>query len=118
MQKIYYDFKFTTLNEYIDAERTNKYKAAKIKNYETYCVKMMTLKKLKKINKKVDIKFIWHEKNRNRDPDNIAFAKKFILDGIVNAGVLDNDGHKQINGFSDEFVFSGKYGVEVIFKEV
>lgn len=118
IQSIYFDYKFTTLNEYINAERSNRYKAAGIKqretNYTYLLVKsLMNGKKLKEIDKPVKLNFIWHEKNKKRDPDNVAFCKKFILDGMVKAKLITNDGHKQIVSLTDEFVFDGKYGVEV-----
>ena len=118
IQSIYFDYKFTTLNEYIDAERSSKYKAAAIKKRETNLTYLLVKgalnrKTIEKIDKPVNLIFIWHEKNRKRDPSNIAFAKKFIEDGMVKAGLLENDGHKQIVSLKDEFVFDGKYGVEV-----
>lgn len=36
----------------------------------------------------------------------IAFAKKFILDALVGAGVLRGDGWKHISGFTDRFKVS------------
>jgi Holliday junction resolvase RusA-like endonuclease len=45
----------------------------------------------------------WYEPNRQRDLDNIAAGKKFILDGLQAAGKIENDGWKQIAGFSDTF---------------
>lgn len=33
----------------------------------------------------------------------MAFAKKFILDALVKAGILAGDGRKNVVGFSDEF---------------
>ncbi len=46
----------------------------------------------------------WYEPSRRRDLDNIsAFGRKVIQDGLVQAGVLENDGWKQICGFVDEF---------------
>ena len=84
-QSIYYDFKFTTLNEYINAERTNKYIAAEIKKTETNYVAFFSKNKLKPFKSRVNIKFIWCEKKKNRDPDNICFGKKFILDVLVKA---------------------------------
>ncbi|WP_230197975.1 RusA family crossover junction endodeoxyribonuclease [Megasphaera massiliensis] len=56
--------------------------------------------------KKIDkayIKFHWVEKNKRRDKDNIAFAKKFILDALQEMGILQNDGWSEILGFSDTF---------------
>ena len=38
-----------------------------------------------------------------RDVDNIAFAHKFILDGLVSAGVLEGDSRKYVIGLQDEF---------------
>lgn len=46
----------------------------------------------------------WIEPNRRKDPDNIAFAKKFILDGLVSAKVIDNDGWNHVLGWTDEFI--------------
>ena len=42
------------------------------------------------------------------DKDNIAFAKKFIQDSLVHAGVLANDGWNQIEGFTDDFAVDPK----------
>ena len=56
--------------------------------------------------KKIDkayIKFHWVEKKTRRDKDNIAFAKKFILDALQEMGILQNDGWSEILGFSDTF---------------
>lgn len=53
---------------------------------------------------KVDIFFVWYRKNRRSDPDNIsAGGTKYCLDGLVNAGVLENDGWKQIGRISHSF---------------
>lgn len=49
----------------------------------------------------VRVEFHWIEINRKRDPDNFIFAKKFILDGMVKAGMLPNDGWNNIAGFVD-----------------
>lgn len=62
----------------------------------------------KRITKPVFIKFEWYERNRKRDKDNIAFAKKFILDALVKSHVLKNDGWNEIEGFSDEFFVDPK----------
>jgi len=64
------------------------------------------------------VTFIWIESNKRRDPDNVAFAKKFILDAAQKAGLIENDGHKQIAGFTDRFEFGGQCGVVVEFEPV
>ena len=45
----------------------------------------------------------WYCRDRRRDPDNIASGKKFILDGLVQAKVLSNDGWANITYFEDRF---------------
>ena len=45
----------------------------------------------------------WYCRDRRRDPDNIASGKKFILDGLVAARVLRNDGWANIRYFEDRF---------------
>ena len=92
------------LNTYINAERTHRQAGAKIKKRETQMVEWV-VRSLKKphIDYPVMIHNTWHTKDKKKDPDNVAFAKKFILDGMVKAGLLKNDGRKQIIGFSDSF---------------
>ncbi len=74
------DGSFTTLNDYIKAERSSKFAAADIKRIET--TRVMWLCKeigIKKITTPVKIKFTWFTKDERIDPDNTSFAKKFIL---------------------------------------
>lgn len=63
----------------------------------------------------------WFEAKRNRNPDNIAAAIKFVLDGLVTARVLVNDGWSEIAGWENHFrvVRPGqKQGVWVTLREV
>ena len=48
-------------------------------------------------------KFTWYRVNRRSDTDNIAFAKKFIMDAFVESGLIKNDGWKSVKGFIDIF---------------
>ena len=51
--------------------------------------------------------------------DNIAFAKKFIQDALVETGVLRNDGWSEIEGFTDNFALDPKNPrVEVTIEEM
>lgn len=47
--------------------------------------------------------FVWCEKNKRRDPDNVASAKKFVLDALVSEGVVPNDGWSAVKGLEDVF---------------
>ena len=46
---------------------------------------------------------LWIEQMRRRDPDNVALAKDFILDGLVAAGVFDGDGQRHVAGLQETF---------------
>lgn len=97
-----------TLNQYVNKQRTNRFVANGAKQKFTNIVKNEVLRN-KKENPKFKIPFpsklkiIWYRKNKRSDPDNIAFAKKFILDGIMKAGELDNDNWTNVLGFEDHF---------------
>jgi hypothetical protein len=100
--KFTFNGEFTDLNTYIRAERSNRFMAAKIKKMETERV-MWELGYPQMINGCVVILFDWYTKDKRKDPDNVSFAKKFILDGMVGGGVLKDDTRKCIKGFVDSF---------------
>jgi len=62
----------------------------------------------------VVLSFDWIEKDRRRDPDNVAAGgRKLILDGLVIAGVIKGDGWRWIRSWYDRWqvadeVVSGK----------
>lgn len=103
-QKFTIPGKLDGLNQYTQANRTNLYKGAKLKrDNEQVVMEAALYQRIKPINNPVFIKFFWYEPNTRRDKDNIASAKKFILDGLVKVSILPDDGWKYIKGFSDDF---------------
>lgn len=107
------------LNDYSDAERKHRQIAAKMKAAETDRVAWVAKTQLPVFTKPIHLTITYREKNRKRDKDNIAFAKKFILDGLVAAGRIANDGWKQIDGWSEGFVVDAKDpGITVVIKEI
>ena len=106
------EYKFTSLNSYINAERTNRYKAAAIKKRETR-IAYLSFKGKEKIDTPCRLKFTWLIKDKRRDLDNIGYAKKYILDGMVKAGIIENDGLNQIIGLQDEYIVCDTDGVIV-----
>lgn len=98
------------LNNYIAAERAHWRKAANMKEEEENKIIAECRTQLRgvRITKPVFIRYLWVEKNEKRDRDNIAFAKKFIQDALIGAGVLKNDGWKEITGFRDDFIVDKK----------
>lgn len=96
--------RFPTLNEYIDCERGSTIAAAAMKKKCTEQVKEQCLsQQIQPVIGKVDLLFEWHSSTRH-DPDNVAFAKKFILDGLQSAGVLENDNRKFVGIMADEII--------------
>lgn len=93
------------LNDYTKACRTNKFAGAKCKAKNEEIITDHILEQLGGIHfvGKTYLHFRWIEPNRNRDLDNVCFAKKFILDALVNNQVIETDGWKGVWGFTDEF---------------
>lgn len=90
------------LNEYVDAERTNRFAAAKMKAAETRRAEAAARACMMPVFEgPVSVSFRWYERNRRRDVDNVAFAKKFVLDGLVAAGVIKGDGQRYVRAVSD-----------------
>ena len=65
--------------------------------------------------KQAAIQFVWREPNKRRNPDNVASAKKFILDSLVQARILANDGWSEIVSLTDVFevIHDNQPGVKV-----
>ncbi|MDY3973468.1 MAG: hypothetical protein SOY76_02400 [Veillonella caviae] len=116
MIKIRLDLEYPSLNEYIQAERSNRFKGAKLKKTYTDATQMMVARYRGAVKSKADIHFEWHT-SRKVDPDNLDFARKFILDGFVKAGVLIDDNQKYIGRLSSEIVKDKKGYVIVVIKE-
>lgn len=94
------------LNDYITAERANKYKGAQMKADNETIVIVAIRRCLRgiELRKPVHMHYRWYEKNSRRDKDNISsFGRKVIQDALVKSGVLQNDGWKNIVGFDDAF---------------
>lgn len=106
-----------TLNEIIDAAKSHWAEYSRMKSDFTNLVALVA-KKLPELDR-VYLEITYFRKNQRYDPDNIAAAKKFILDGLVAAGVLPNDGWAQVAGWSESWeVDKDNPRVEVIIKEV
>ena len=91
-----------------------------MKQEHTNIVAWIAKSEIKKQLKKIDLTITWICKNRRKDKDNISGGgTKFILDGLVAAGVIENDGWKQIGDISHKFkVDKHNPRVEVEIREV
>ena len=107
------------LNDYIAAMNRNRHIGNKMKTTETERVAWAAKSQLPVFTRKIHLTIVYREKKRNRDKDNIAFAKKFILDGLKESGRIPNDGWAWIDGWSEAFVVDAKDpGITVIINEV
>ena len=96
--------KLPSLNEYINATRTNKFIGAKLKRDATSSIKWEVLSQKRlwvyPSDGLYDVR-MYHIVSTNRgDSDNIYSKQKFILDGFVDSGLLSGDGRKNIRNIS------------------
>lgn len=103
MQKIVIPATLPGLNEYVRACRTHAQRGSRINRDAHYICRLgMVPFHGKRLQSVVPV-FRWYEASKRRDKDNIAFAKKFILDSLQEMDILKNDGWEQVPGFLDEF---------------
>ena len=99
------------LNAYTNAQRTNPFVGAKMKKEQTRLIALSddvrNAVPIPDDAYPVTVKIDWYEPNKRRDPDNIVSAKKYILDGLQEAGIIRNDGWSEIGGFT-EMVYLSK----------
>lgn len=114
IQSVFIPTRLPSLNEYINAERTNRFIAAKMKKEFTELV-AFHCSKLKPYSEPVWVSCTWHEPNQRRDLDNVYFGVKFLLDGIVKAGAIPDDSQKWVRAINNdiEIVDKKKVGVRI-----
>jgi Holliday junction resolvase RusA-like endonuclease len=103
-------------NEYINIERTNYFKANKLKQEEKRIVKYSTIGIKYQGEYPIEIKFRVHFKDYRQDLDNARI--KGVVDGLVTAGVIKNDNLKCIQRITLEPVFDNQGGIEVEIGEI
>lgn len=109
--KFYIDYDFLGWNEYINAERTNKFIASNIKKKDLDIVRFTTINKKYKGTYPVELIVTKHFKNKKRDLDNVRL--KGIIDGLVKCGVIENDNLTKIAKITLLPAFDEKDGIEI-----
>ena len=115
--KVEINMKLPSLNEYVDVCRANRYKAAAMKRNLEADIGMF-IGRLPRFEKPIRIHFRWIEGNKRRDYDNVAFAKKFILDALVKRGKLKDDNRNFVTAFTDTFAYGDHTKVILYIEEV
>lgn len=90
------------MNKIIAASKKHHMQYSNMKKDFTALVQIhaMNLEKVES----ADFEIVWYCIDKRQDKDNIMAGQKFIFDGLVKAGVLKNDGWKQIGDVSHRFV--------------
>ena len=103
-------FPLAGLNDIIDAERAHRQKGAKLKREQMNAVILVLRRQIKRpLQEPVTMRYLWVEKDRRRDKDNISGGgRKIIQDALVRMKALKNDGWGKIDGFSYVFAVDKK----------
>lgn len=113
--------KLNNLNDYIKAMNRSRYEGSDLKSKNEAKVMQEIYSQFGRlrITKPVRMQYTWYEPNKQRDKDNISsFGRKVIQDALVKTKVLQNDGWKNVIGFSDEFDVDTKNPrIEVLIEE-
>ncbi|MFW6122330.1 MAG: Holliday junction resolvase [Petrotogales bacterium] len=108
-----------TMNEIINQSKIHWSKYKKMKETYDSIVAFYAEQQRVKLFKSVKLEIIYYRKDRRVDPDNLSAGKKFIIDGLVQAGVLEEDGWSEIKGFSESWkVDKDNPRTEINFEEV
>ena len=91
-----------TLNEYVNRERTNRFSAASLKHKTQDYIRAFILD-APKFPGQVTVWFDWIRPDMRSDKDNVAFAKKFVLDALQEAGVITKDSWKLCTPYDRKF---------------
>jgi len=90
-------------NEYIAANRTNRYAGAALKKKAQEEIEWCIKRQLRGVRPKtpLSMSYTFYESNKKRDHDNVAsFAMKVVQDALVESGTLKNDGWAEIERIS------------------
>lgn len=93
------DGRLCGLNEYTSTCRSNPRAGGSIKRRETNRV-ARAAKGLPAMRWPVRVSVKWYERDRRRDVDNVEFGMKFVLDGLVKAGVIPDDSRRYVDQVS------------------
>ena len=102
MQRLIIRAKMPNLNDVIAASKRHwSYYSKEKKRWTDVAAFEAKAQGLYKMRLPVWVRTTYFMKTRRGDPDNVRVAIKYILDGLVQAGVLEDDSQRWIVGFQD-----------------
>ena len=93
--------RFPSLNDLIGAANASHFEGGKLKRKFTQIAESYARDAARQAGWKapdgtVAIGLTWVEKDRRRDQDNVTSGQKFLLDGLVEAGVIRDDSQRYV----------------------
>lgn len=110
------DGKVPSLNEYINKMNAHRLTANTFKHNVEQDIKFQLYKQVREqgiqgdfpLKNTADFEFTYVETKKNRDKDNIASSKKFIMDALVAVGIIKNDGWRWVGSFKEDFIIGSR----------
>ena len=113
------DFQLPTLNEMIRTARGNKFaSASQKKKYTDLVATEILVQTLRPYFAAISLDLTWIETKKKRDPDNCFGGVKYILDGIVAAGIIDDDDRDHVASITNRIAVGDSRGVVAIVTSV
>ena len=110
-------------NEYVNTNRSNRYVGNKMKRDATdMCSWAIREARLEPFDRPVEVGISWIEgrapNSQLRDVDNIRTGAKFILDALVDCGIIPDDGPYWVRNVYDHYRFNANNPhIEVVVRE-
>ena len=103
--RLIYEGTLPGLNEYTNSCRSGYRQGARLKRQTEEDLIWIFKSQVKgQLNGLYNVDFVWFEKDKRRDHDNICSARKFIFDALVKSEILPDDGWKYVGNFTDTFL--------------
>ena len=92
-----------TLNAVLAATKRHWSAYATVKKAETNKVQWIARGELAPATHPVHLIFNWTTKDRRMDLDNVSHGQKYVIDGLVHAGILPDDSRKTVISILHKF---------------
>ncbi len=78
----------------------------------------LVMRTLKPVKKPCVIEIDWHEATKKRDADNVQSSQKFVLDAMVQNGILQNDSRRYVKQIYHQIIDDSVDYVVVRIREI
>ena len=119
-QTLNINIKLPNLNDWVNAMNRNRYAGHEMKKKNQQAIVwMIKAQKLQRVKRAVHIRYMWHEKTKRRDKDNVsAFGRKVINDALQERKILPDDNNEWIRSITEVWDYGQTQGVTVTITEL